>query len=452
MSRMSRVKLQSYPQTPLRESLPKLMKLVSPYTGIVKEIYEVLPSVDDARSFYLAAEAASSEDILGATCNKTNGGGHYDREVALAAAIAETAERYSGVYLPESRFLLATARELELLAVEPVQFCLYSDSQYSDSTFPFVPFTNETKVYWVEGFSLPDGKRAYLPAQLVYLWYGYTGGEPRIGYTTSNGLACGATLEEAILSALLEAVERDAFMITWLSKLSLPVIDLNLDEDIIGGEIKRQLNPAGLQHSVIDLSLFWGIPTALGVVRNTCSDVASLAVGAASAPDIRSAVSKALLEAYHTRSWARMVHLANPHKCFRSDFSDINAFDDHILFYAKRENVRHADFLDASTGKIEFQDIAPLEGRTPLDYITAIAHRLKAHGFTAYAVDVTSPDIRQAGFHVVKVVCPELCPLNAAYRLRFLGGKRLYDAAYQLGLRSSPLSSEEINPYPHPFP
>ncbi len=101
---------------------------------------------------------------------------------------------------------------------------------------------------------------------------------------------------------------------------------------------------------------------------------------------------------------------------------------------------------------INCQDIAPLEGRTPLDYITAITLCLKTHGYTAYAVDVTSPDIRQAGFHVVKVIRPELCPLYAAYRLQFLGDKQLYHAAYQLGIRSSPLSSEEINPYPHPFP
>ena len=38
-------------------------------------------------------------------------------------------------------------------------------------------------------------------------------------------MACGATLEEAILSGLLELVERDAFLIAWYNRLSLPLVD-----------------------------------------------------------------------------------------------------------------------------------------------------------------------------------------------------------------------------------
>jgi len=71
---------------------------------------------------------------------------------------------------------------------------------------------------------------------------------------------------------------------------------------------------------------------------------------------------------------------------------------------------------------------------------------------TAYAVDVTAPDIAAAGLCVAKVVAPELQPLDVAYDARFLGGSRLYSAAFELGLAAAPATFDGLNPDPHPFP
>jgi ribosomal protein S12 methylthiotransferase accessory factor len=71
---------------------------------------------------------------------------------------------------------------------------------------------------------------------------------------------------------------------------------------------------------------------------------------------------------------------------------------------------------------------------------------------SAYAVDVTSPDVRSAGFRVARVIAPELCQLDVVERARFLGGTRLYEAAYVAGLVDRPLLHAELNPDPHPFP
>jgi ribosomal protein S12 methylthiotransferase accessory factor len=53
---------------------------------------------------------------------------------------------------------------------------------------------------------------------------------------------------------------------------------------------------------------------------------------------------------------------------------------------------------------------------------------------------------------VIKVLAPELCTLDVVHGARFLGGRRLYAAAHELGLRSHPLAETEVNPDPHPFP
>jgi ribosomal protein S12 methylthiotransferase accessory factor len=93
-----------------------------------------------------------------------------------------------------------------------------------------------------------------------------------------------------------------------------------------------------------------------------------------------------------------------------------------------------------------------LEGDGPAAWIEAVASRLRARSLSAYWVDIAPPDVKEAGLHAVHVISPELQPLDFDYRLRFLGGDRLYQAAHQLGLRDAPLTPEELNPLPHPFP
>ena len=65
---------------------------------------------------------------------------------------------------------------------------------------------------------------------------------------------------------------------------------------------------------------------------------------------------------------------------------------------------------------------------------------------------MTAPDVRELGLTVGKVLAPELCPLDVPHAARFLGGRRLYDAAVSLGLRDEPLHEADVNPDPHPFP
>ncbi|MGZ4389483.1 MAG: YcaO-like family protein, partial [Gaiellaceae bacterium] len=84
--------------------------------------------------------------------------------------------------------------------------------------------------------------------------------------------------------------------------------------------------------------------------------------------------------------------------------------------------------------------------------VEALLDRIGRAGSSAYAVDVTSPDVRRLGLHVVKTLAPELCSLDVSHRARFLGGRRILCAAAELGLLPRALRVDELNPDPHPFP
>ena len=449
---MSAVALHPVARTPLPESLARLRTLVSPYCGLVRGFSDLSRGPDDARLVRVGCRLADLEPLIGFTTDLRAGGSAPCRDEALAAALGEVAERYSASWVPEG-LPLATARELGDRAVDPRRFALFHPRQHARPGFPFTPFTADKRVRWAPGVALPSNEPAFLPAQLVYLrWRSPrdTGEEP-IGYSTSNGTACGPTFEEAVLSGLLEVIERDAFMLTWYSGLSLPRLDWSSEPELTSFD-ERYFRGAGLRCSAVDLSCFHDVPTVVGIVRGTPDDGAPLAVGAAAAPTVAEAWQDALGEAFAVRAWARAMSHEGRDRRFADDFSDLDGFDDHILFYASPEHARHAAFLDASPDENAAGEVAPLEGDNVTDQIAALCRRLAARGVTAYAVDVTAPDIAAAGLRVAKVVAPELQPLDVAYDGRFLGGRRLYRAAFELGLRAEPATFDDLNPHPHPFP
>jgi len=304
-------------------------------------------------------------------------------------------------------------------------------------------------VRWVRGFSLPGGEAAFLPVQLVYLTWQRVPGEAAIGYATSSGLACGPTQAEAVLAGLLELIERDAFVLTWANRLSLPLLDWTDDAELRAFEA-RYLEPAGASHAVVDLSVFLGVPAALAVAEGDGVAEPAVAVGAGCAPTIAAAVKKALAEAYAVRSWGR--GLMQQPRTYADDFRDVVTFTDHIRLYSSAAAAPAAAFLTSSTARRPVADVPPLPGATPLEQVEQLTDRLSEDGISAYAVDVTSPDVAAAGLSVAKVVAPELCPLDVRHDSRFLGGARLLNAAFELGLSDQPLALDAVNPFPHPFP
>jgi ribosomal protein S12 methylthiotransferase accessory factor len=449
---MTALRLHREPRTPPAESVRRLDTLVSRYTGIVHGVEEYLRLPDEPRLVKLGCESTRDDALLGSPLEHLEGGGggaHPTREAARAAAIGEVAERYSVSYVPEG-LPVGTAAELGPRCVDPARFALFSERQHRSRDFPFRRFDRDARVRWAPAWSLPDGLPIFVPAQLVYFGEAAPDEVP-IGYATSNGLACGASFVEAALAALLELVERDAFMIAWSNRLSLPRLDWRATPELVDLD-RLAFRPTGLRYSVVDLSALLDVPAALGVVHGDAGSAAALGVGAGCAPTIEEAWLKALSEAFAVRTWARTMNLLEPAVVYREDFDDVVSFADHIRYYADADNAAHASFLDAAAATRVARDVAPLEGDTPLEWIEAVARRLAAVGCSAYAVDVTSPDVRAAGLAVVKVIAPELCALDVAYRLRFLGGRRLYDAAFEAGLRPAPLTEDDVNPYPHPFP
>lgn len=437
--------------TPLEESARRCRTLVSPFTGLVRGAEQTLASRDDARLIHVECATGDCMALHGVPGRVAGGGSGRSLDEALVAAVGEVAERYSAGWTDDCEVVLATAAELGGEAVAPDRFALFGDGQYAARGFPFRRFTRTTLVAWVRGRSLPDGAPVWLPAQLVYMPWRLRPEETPIGAATSNGLAAHATRQEATLSALLELCERDAFMLTWGARLRWPRLTWDAGtalEEYAG----RYLGPTGLDLVALDLSPVWDVPCALGVARGRAAGEAPLGVGAGAAATIERAVEKALDEAIRVRSWARELRRRDPEGALLRTPDEIESFEDHVAFYASDENAVRASFLDANTERRSADRVPPLPGGTVAEQIDAVCERLARRGSSAYAVEVTAPDVRAAGVRVMRVLAPELCPLDVDHRLRHLGGARRLETPAALGMASRPLRERELNPDPHPFP
>jgi len=437
------------PFTKVEHALERLEAAVSPVVGIVKRTVSTTYTTDEASLPNCAGELASARPTLGGDAVEYGSGSHPQPARARAAAIGEALERYSAVYVPRERLRLATARALGAAAVRPSRFALFHPTQLTDAGFPFTGYDEDTPTMFVEGTSLDDGSPAYLPAELVYLGRPPDAGPP-IGYSTSNGLACGPTFTEAVLRGLLELVERDAVMLAWKCCLSLPLLDWTDDDDLMAHD-RRFFRPSGVRFNVLDGSAFLDVPVAIAVVHGAAGSGASLAMGAGAAATVGEAWLSAVSEGFGVYRWLRQQTLAAP-GAPPPDPDLIESFNEHLLYYATSEHAELAAFLDGSAERRPTSTIGTLEGATPRAQAEAVLRRLARHGLSAYAVDVTSPDVRSLDLTVVRVIVPELCALDVSHRARFLGGTRLYTAAYQTGLVPAPLEPGDLNPLPHPFP
>jgi len=426
---------------------PPLRRAVSPYTGIVAAVDECLAAAAEPRLFRATCAVNAHDALLESPLGHCSGVGGADvtRAGAAAAAVGEALERYSASFVPHERLVVASARELGGAALDPERFTLFSHAQYAMGGFPFRRFTSRTEVAWVEGWEVPGGARVWLPAELVYLGDASAGRKP-IGYATSSGAACGETRTETVERGLCELLERDAFMVAWAARLSLPLLDWSRHRALVELE-RRYFAPAGLRYAAVDLSAFHRVPSVLGVVRAPTGCPGALGVGAGTAPTIERAWFKALAEAFSARSAAAKLALVDDTPLGPRG-TGVRTFEDHIRYYADEARAAAAAFIDAADERTPVAAVRRL--RSPA--VVELCQRVHEAGSTPYAVDVTSPDVAQLGLVVTKVVAPELCPLDASHGARFLGGRRLYEAAAGLGLRDAVLAEADVNPEPHPFP
>ncbi len=211
----------------------------------------------------------------------SNGKGHTVAQ-ALASGFMEFAERFSCYQyianphncqikkyadLPENAFNIKD---------------LYSNvpKDYSDIE-QWQPYLAQLPYRWYPALTV-DGQSAYLPLEFIFI---HSGG-------TANGMAAGNSLEEALVHAICEIIERDCFFRVLEYHPPTPLISQDSIQSPLIHDLLSKFHSQGFRVEIRDFSIDYALPV-LGVL-STKGEVFNLTIGVAT--EKKEALARALTE------------------------------------------------------------------------------------------------------------------------------------------------------------
>lgn len=374
-----------------------------------------------------------------------------DGDAALGAALGEAAERYCGNLVPAG---LRTASYDQLgepgpVALDPASLALYSAGQYARPGFPFSELTRDLPVEWTRATDLTTGESLLVPAGLVWVSYfaaGVAQPAPRTNPIIQAGLAAGPTREYAIWGGLCEIVERDAMTLAWHGRAGLRALTPPPWLAVFAAGPHRRLDVR-----FVEFPHRTGLRVIGALVRDRETGHLTLGMG------VRTGEQEAMVKAYGEALQLQLFVAglddpdgpycrvaADPRSplkpwrsdraygsSYRDDLADVVDYGCHLQLFldpAIRER------FEAELAEALAED-RPVVTPEPPANAAELAARLGPR--VSYA-DVTTPDVRTAGLHVVRVIAPGTYS-NTAAGLPFLGGTRLASTLAGRPRRALPL-------------
>jgi ribosomal protein S12 methylthiotransferase accessory factor len=446
--------LQNAPPKTLTDALQAAKKLISKRTGIISTVdFEDLASGEP--SFYLARSTPASNVVLNGMETMNQGtAASIDPKRAIMKAVGESIERYCPAHFKYEDFVLATYNDLGCEAVHPGDFALFSEKQYAEPDFPFTRLTAATPLRWVSAYSITHDQPILVPASFVHIPYYFDPLHEAPSHNPiSTGLACGSNLAPAICKGIQEVIERDAFMIMWQNQLACSEIDLSTVDDPFIQSMLSELELLPLECQAFLIPSDIEVPVIMVLLRGTSGHLPHSVVGISADLNPYKALTLALEEV--GLGWVGMGRYALSQKDYQSaeNYQNINTVILHGIAHAIDPTLgKSLEFLNPSGKQISIHDIKNIYDENMVTNIQNLVSKLDEKDLNVIVKELTTVDVDEVGFKVIRVVIPGMQPLDVNHTRRYLGGTRLYQVPCQMGLRSQPLTEEEVNPYPHIFP
>lgn len=431
------------------ETFERYKHHLSPLVGIVTWLVDITGEINGFWYAYSAghsfALAIDNLDWLIRILRSNTGGKGVTPIQAKVSAMCEAIERYSGVYRGDEPVVRGSYRSLAPEAVHLYECLHFSPQQYANrdawnaqlkgGRFHVVPnpFDEELEIDWSPFWSLTKNSKRYIPTAFAY--YGHPEATQHFFCAgSSNGIAAGNTLEEAILRGFLELVERDSVALWWYNRVQRPLVDTDSFNLPYIQALKAYYQTLHREFWVLDITSDLGIPAFAAVSRRIDRQPEDITVGFAAHLSPESALMGAIVE---LNQFLPAVMRDSPQGGTWYNFPHPEGVE-----WWKTATLENQPYLvpDKSVPTKKASDYPRLNSSDLLtDVQTCVAIAEKA-GMEVLVQDQTRPDI---GLNVCRVIVPGL-----RHFWRHLGPGRLYDVPVQLGWLERPLSEEALNPIP----
>lgn len=307
------------------------------------------------------------------------------KEEAKVSAIMEGIERYSAEVRGYNIVRMGVEEFMSSHnAVDPMELILTPASAYHLLGRP---------VAWTKGIELNTMEDCWVPASAVFHPYTPKADLP-LFRTSTNGLASGNNLEEAILHGMYEVIERDS----WSLAEGRRRIESNVEVPEAGRvrELCDRFASNGIEIHLKNLTTDIDVPTIAAAADDVVmQDPALLSLGIGCHLDPEVAAIKALLEVAQSR--LTQIHGA------RED--TVRGEHTRKLGYERMKRINSMWLTEEGRG-IQLTDLPNRETDDVFDDLQLVRSQLNSSGLsTTVVVDLTRKDI---GVPVVRVIVPGL--------------------------------------------
>ncbi len=251
---------------------------------------------------------------------------------------------------------------------------------------------DDIEMNWTEASSLVTGKIVLVPSQHVYLGVRYLHFSDQLD---SNGLASGNTIEEAILQALGEVIERHVHHVVHYNRPEVRQIDLSTLKNERLKNLVLDLEKKGFNLLAHDVSLGLGLNSVSCFLFHPDEKIILgnyLKIGTSTHPEI--SLIRAITEAAQNWSVLRYRGIDREHpEGFHAGASESN-----------REIFK---WLSNNSKTISINDVPRIANNDFLVEIKTAVKILSDLGYNVLAYDLTHPRL---GIPVVRVMVPGLQP------------------------------------------
>jgi ribosomal protein S12 methylthiotransferase accessory factor len=441
---------------PARTSAPGLAgaadRLVSERTGIVRSLSPVGKDPSEPGLVTVVRAELSNHRFVKADGEpfEVCSGKGLSPAAARLSALGEACERYAGARVQPDRIIRGRRTELAMDSVDPVDLVLYAPDQYEG--LPYSPWRPDMEIDWIVGTRLHTDEQVAVLALATVMHYEVHDHAEFLFPITSNGLAAGASFAAAALAALLEVVERDAFMISWLQRV--PGVRVRTSD--AGDDVRRAATAyerRGVSLELVQLPTDAPATVVMALAVQEEGDGPATVVGLGCDLDPVRACNKAALEIGQIRP-ALKARRRDPAVAARlaellEDPSRVRELDDHDLLYAERSMTSQLAFLrDAPFGPLGG---APATDGTAEGNLAWLVEGLAAAGLDPIVVDLSADELVPLGIHAARGIVPTYQPIHFGANEARLGGSRLYEVPFLADAAGLARDSHGVNPSPHPL-
>jgi ribosomal protein S12 methylthiotransferase accessory factor len=368
-------------------------------------------------------------------------------------AVFEAIERFAAMKPRGAAQVVRDSRtNLGDVALDPATLISHVDAAFAPGRM--VRYSPSTVYDWVWAYSHRQQRQILIPQQLAY--YGQFGEEPcggRFVQETSSGSAIGGSVEEAMLYGLIEAVERDAFLVSWYGHRRCPTI---LPSSVAGGVLDpllARLAAQGLELVIQTVAIDLPVHVfAVRVLNRSALQDRACYIAAGAHLDPLDALNSAINEVIsmvrnYPEDHARQQAERGRYLLDRPD--EVRTMADHECLCWPGAAIDRFGLASDDLPVSWDAYLASTQGRwdSPTNLASLIAAITRLGGDVLFA-DLGYRELRFAGVHCVKAICTGLLPITFGHHNRRIDWARV---AQHSDIALERLQSPELL-RPHTFP